>query len=237
MATIQGVLWDMDGVLVDTGPAHFEAWRQVLAERGMSFSHEQFRLTFGMNNAGVLAVVCDQDLETAEVQAISDRKEILFRQAVKGNARLLPGVLEWLTRLKSLGIRQAIASSAPHANIDILVDELALRNYFEAIVSGAGLPGKPNPDVFLEAARQIGVAPADCLVVEDAIAGVQGAVNAGMRCIAVTTTTSADNLAAADIVVNGLDELSEAVFLRSPVAPISGPQHLKDNDEQNNQGD
>jgi beta-phosphoglucomutase len=216
MDMIQGVLWDMDGVLVDTGPAHFEAWRQVLAERGTPFSLEQFQLTFGMNNAGVLKVVYDEDLEAEVAQAISDRKEVLFRQAVKGNARLLPGVLDWLTRLRSLGVRQAIASSAPHANIDVLVDELDLRDYFEAIVSGAGLPGKPNPDVFLEAARQIGVAPAGCVVVEDAIAGVQGAVNAGMRCIAVTTTTNAGNLAAADIVVDRLDELSEEAFLQQP---------------------
>ena len=145
MDMIQGVLWDMDGVLVDTGQAHFEAWRQVLAERGVSFSREQFQLTFGMNNAGVLDVVYGEGLDPEEVQAISDRKEILFRQAVKGNARLLPGVLEWLTRLRSQGVRQAIASSAPHANIDVLVDELDLRGYFEAIVSGAGMPGKPNP--------------------------------------------------------------------------------------------
>jgi beta-phosphoglucomutase family hydrolase len=206
----------MDGVLVDTGPSHFEAWRQVLAEHGTPFSLRQFRVTFGMNNAGVLDAVYDEDLAAEEVQAISDRKEILFRQAVRGRARLLPGVRDWLTWLRNQGVRQAIASSAPHANIDVLVDELDLRDYFEAIVSGAGLPGKPNPDVFLEAARQIGVPPADCVVVEDAIAGVQGAVNAGMRCIAVTNTTNADNLAAADIVVDGLDELTEAAFLQWP---------------------
>ena len=83
---------------------------------------------------------------------------------------------------------------------------------FQAIVSGATLPGKPNPDVFLEAARQIGLPPAACVVVEDAIAGVQAAGNAGMRCIAVTTTNRADKLAAADVVVGSLDQLSEAAF-------------------------
>jgi beta-phosphoglucomutase-like phosphatase (HAD superfamily) len=118
-----------------------------------------------------------------------------------------------LARLKNAGVRQAIASSAPQENIDVLVDGLGLRQYFAAIVSGATLPGKPNPDVFLEAARQIGVPPSACVVVEDAIAGVQAARNAGMRCIAVTTTNRADKLAAADIVVDRLDELDEGAFL------------------------
>ena len=151
----RGVLWDMDGVLVDTGEAHFDSWRQVLAEQGVPFSRGDFARTFGMNNAGILALLLDEELSAGEVQAIGDRKEVLFRQLVKGNARLLPGVLMWLARLESMGIRQAIASSAPQKNIDVLVDELDVRHYFEAIVSGAALPGKPNPDVFLEAAHRI----------------------------------------------------------------------------------
>jgi len=213
IANMQGVLWDMDGVLVDTGEAHFDSWRQVLAERGVPFSRADFERTFGMNNAGILELLKDEELVADEVQAISDRKEMLFRQLVKDKAKLLPGVLDWLARLESLGIRQAIASSAPHENIDVLVDELGLRGYFEAIVSGAAMPGKPNPDVFLEAARRIGVPPAACVVVEDAIAGVQAARYAGMRCIAVTTTNRADKLSAADIVVDSLDELDVGVFL------------------------
>lgn len=214
MATnVRGVLWDMDGVLVDTGEAHFESWQQVLAEQGVPFSRTDFKKSFGMNNAGILALFLDEELAAKEVQAIGDRKEVLFRRSVKGKARPLPGVLGWLARLRVLGIRQAIASSAPQENIDVLVDELGMRDYFQAIVSGAKLPGKPNPDVFLEAARQIGAQPAACVVVEDAIAGVQAALNAGMRCIAVTTTNSADKLRAAHIIVNSLDELTEEAFL------------------------
>jgi beta-phosphoglucomutase len=212
MTGLQGVLWDMDGVLVDTGESHFDSWQQVMAERGMPFSQQDFADTFGMNNAGILALL-GGELTGEEVQAIGDRKEVLFRQLVRGKARLLPGVLTWLARLKNAGVRQAIASSAPQENIDVLVDGLGLRQYFAAIVSGATLPGKPNPDVFLEAARQIGVPPSACVVVEDAIAGVQAARNAGMRCIAVTTTNRADKLAAADIVVDRLDELDEGAFL------------------------
>lgn len=210
--TIKGVLWDMDGVLVDTGEAHFQAWSQTLAERGIPFTLEQFQTTFGMNNDGILRLLLGPELEPELITEIGERKERLFRQAIKGKASLLPGVGEWLGRLKARGIKQAIASSAPPANIDALVEELDLWSYFDAIVSGTGMPGKPNPDVFLEAARQIGVTPEQCVVIEDAVPGVQAARNAGMRCIAVTTTNEAGALAAADIIVNRLDELSEVSF-------------------------
>jgi beta-phosphoglucomutase family hydrolase len=202
----------MDGVLVDTGEAHFQAWSQTLAERGIPFTLEQFQTTFGMNNDGILRLLLGPELEPELITEIGERKERLFRQAIKGKASLLPGVGEWLGRLKARGIKQAIASSAPPANIDALVEELDLWSYFDAIVSGTGMPGKPNPDVFLEAARQIGVTPEQCVVIEDAVPGVQAARNAGMRCIAVTTTNEAGALAAADIIVNRLDELSEVSF-------------------------
>lgn len=209
---VQGVLWDMDGVLVDTGEAHYLSWSLALAEYDRSIARERFQATFGMNNDGVLRSLYGESLEPVLIAEIGERKEELFRQAVKGNVRLLPGVREWLELLNEWGVKQAIASSAPMANIDVLVDEVGLRDDFEAIVSGARLPGKPDPAVFLEAARQIGVPPERCMVVEDAVAGVQGARNAGMKCIAVTTTNEAAALQAADIVVDSLVELSEENF-------------------------
>ena len=105
-----------------------------------------------------------------------------------------------------------MASSAPAANIDVLVDELGLWPYFQAIVSGALLPSKPDPSVFLQAAAAIEIAPSQCLVFEDAVAGVGAARRAGMRCIAVTTTNPAAALADADLVVERLDGLTEAAF-------------------------
>ncbi len=206
---VKGILWDMDGVLVDTGEAHYISWSQTFEERGLSISREQFQATFGMNNAGILHLLLGESIEPELIVEIGDRKEALFRQAVKGRVRLLPGVREWLERLKARGIKQAIASSAPQANIDALVDEVGIRRYFEAIVSGAGLPGKPHPDVFLEAAKQLGLLPESCLVIEDAVPGVQAARNAGMRCIAVTTTNPAEALQSADVVVGDLNDLPQ----------------------------
>jgi beta-phosphoglucomutase len=213
----RGALWDLDGVLVDTGEFHFQAWSQALSEYAItSFTEEFFRATFGMNNAGVLSSLLGYELPAERVAEISGRKEDLFRQAVRGRVQPLSGARVWVERLKGAGVRQAIASSAPQANIDTLVDELGLRPYFEAIVSGANLPGKPDPAVFLEAAHLIGVPPARCVVIEDAVAGVEAARRAGMRCIAVTTTNPAHTLeeAGADVVVERLDALALHAFTR-----------------------
>ena len=222
--TKQGVIWDMDGVLVDTGEFHFPAWSQVLSEHGIPFTRELFRTTFGMNNAGILTVLLGQAPPPELLAKISDRKEQLFRQAVRGHAQPLPGVLAWLERLKAAAMRQAIASSAPPANIDALVDELGLRTYFDAIVSGSDLPGKPDPAVFLEAARLIGVPPERCVVVEDAVAGVEAARRASMKCIAVTTTNPANALREADVIVERLDALPLDTFERL-LAGAESPMH------------
>jgi HAD superfamily hydrolase (TIGR01509 family) len=210
--TRQGVLWDMDGVLVDTGEAHFQSWARVFSEYDIPFTREFFRATFGMNNAGLLSMLLGDQLTPALLAEIADRKEQLFRDAVRGSVEPMPGVVPWLARLKAADFRQGIASSAPVANIDALMDELGLRIHFDAIISGVDLPGKPEPLLFLKVASILRVPPERCIVVEDAVAGVEAAVRAGMKCIAVTTTNPATALGAADIVVERLDHLSEDAF-------------------------
>lgn len=206
------VLWDLDGVLVDTGRFHYQSWVETLASLGQAFAPETFRATFGMNNHGVLSVVLGRAPTPAELRDVADHKEALFREMVAGQAEPLPGVRDWLGRLQAAGARQAVASSAPQANIDVLVDALSLREYFDALVSGEKMPGKPNPDVFLEAARRLGAPPTRCVVVEDAVAGVAAAKAAGMRCVAVTNTNPGAVLAAADLVVDSLADLPADAF-------------------------
>lgn len=208
-----GVLWDLDGVLVDTGEFHYQAWAETAAAHGIPYSRASFRATFGMNNAGTLEYLLGTRPSPDWLKQVNDEKEERFRSAIRGRARPLPGVVSWLARLKTLGLKQAVASSAPQANIDELLDALALRSYFDAIVSGAELPAKPDPAVFVEAALRIGVAPASCVVVEDSLAGVRGAKRGGMKCVAITTTNPRRALKDADVIVDSLDELREAVFL------------------------
>ena len=210
----QAVLWGMDGVLVDTGDAHYESWKALLTEFGIPFGLDFFRETFGMNNAGVLGALLGDKLTPQLETEISDRKEEAFRDAIRGHAQPLPGVRFWVKRLAEEGFRQGIASSAPQENIDVLVGELGLGEVFDVIVSGANLPGKPEPVLFLEVARLLGASAECCVVVEDAVAGVEAAKRAGMACIAVTTTNPAEALAAADVVVNRLDVLPQDAFQR-----------------------
>jgi len=214
MTSRLGVLWDMDGVLVDSGEFHFQAWSEILPDYGIAFSRESFRAVFGMNNARTLEALLGRPPAPELLAEISDRKERRFRQAIQGRAQALPGVLDWLERLKSAGWRQAVASSAPPENVDALVDELGLRATFDALVSARGLPSKPEPALFFHAAHLIDVPPARCVVVEDAVSGVEAAKRAGMRCIAVTTTNPASALGAADVVVERLDALPADVFQR-----------------------
>lgn len=209
-----GVLWDLDGVLVDTGELHFRSWVAVLPEYGLHMTQQLFWDTFGMNNAGVLSALLGHIPEPELVAEIGGRKEERFRQALRGQVQPLPGARLWLERLTAAGARQAIASSAPLANIEALVDELDLRPYFAALVSGHDLPGKPDPTLFLQVASLIGLPPERCLVVEDAPVGVQAARRAGMRCIAVTTTSPAAALSGADLIVERLDVLPADAFER-----------------------
>jgi beta-phosphoglucomutase-like phosphatase (HAD superfamily) len=127
----RGVLWDMDGVLVNTGEFHFQAWSQTLAKYDIPFSRDLFRATFGMNNTGIMAHLLGRTPEPEFTARVSDHKERMFRQAIQGHTQPLPGVLDWLKRLRATGIRQAVASSAPPENINTLVDELDIRPYFD----------------------------------------------------------------------------------------------------------
>lgn len=205
---LEGVLWDMDGVLVDSSELHYRAWAQALSEFGIPFSRPLFEATFGMNNASTLAVLMGEDVPIEQVVKIGGRKEDLFREALRGKVRPAPGAVLWLHRFQTWDLPQAVASSAPMENIDTLIDELDLRPFFKALVSGAELPGKPDPAIFLEAASSLGVTADRCLVFEDAPAGVRAAKQAGMCCIALTTTHPADALHEVDLVVDRLVELS-----------------------------
>jgi len=208
-----GVLWDMDGVLVDTAEFHYRAWEQTLGEMGIPFDGGIFRSVFGRNNYDTLASLIQRPPEAELLQAVNERKETLFRELVHGQAQTLPGVRAWLERLRRLAALQAVASSAPQENIDLLVDELGLRPYFVALCAGHMLPGKPDPALFLLAASKLGLPPGKCLVIEDSPAGVEAARRAGMKCLAVASTNPVAALGLADLVLERLDQMGVDVVL------------------------
>jgi len=209
---LRAVLWDMDGVLVDSHEAHFQAWAATLAAEGIAFDRGIFLRLFGMNNRDTLASLLGRPPRAAELARINQGKEGRFRRIIQGHARMLPGVSLWLERFRAAGYRQAVASSAPLANIQAIVEELGIAAFFDALVTSHGLAGKPDPAVFLAAAQQLAVAPAQCLVIEDSLAGVEAAGRAGMTCIAVQTTNPATALSAATLTIPDLSYLTETMI-------------------------
>ena len=203
-----GVLWDLDGVLIESSQQHLDSWISVLPRFGLTMSRELHEQTFGMNNREILTIMLGELPEADLLRRISSAKESAFREIIKGTVEPLVGAVELLEKLYSVKVRQAIASSAPEENIHVVVEELKIGGYFQALVSGQDLPAKPNPAVYLEAARQIELGPEACVVVEDAVVGVRGAKKAGMRAVGVTTTHAAEALRDADLVVVSLLDLS-----------------------------
>ena len=204
-----GVIWDLDGVLIESSQQHLESWMRVLPRFGLSMSMELHEQTFGMNNKEILTIMLGEPPEADLLRRISWEKESAFREIIRGRIEPLSGAVELLEQLYSAKMRQAIASSAPEENIHVVVDELQIGGYFRALVSGHDLPAKPDPAVYLEAARQIELEPEVCVVVEDAVVGVRGAKKAGMRTVGVTTMHPASALHDADMIVDSLLEISK----------------------------
>jgi beta-phosphoglucomutase family hydrolase len=207
------VLWDMDGVLVDSAELHYQTWKQTLAGYDIPFSRQLFNEFFGMNNEQTLTRVLGRPPEPSFLQESSDHKEDKFRKSIHGQIELYPGVRKLLQDLQRAGVRQAVASSAPQENIDALVNEFNMASFFQAIVSGHKLDSKPDPVTFLLAAERLGMKPECCVVIEDALHGIEAARRAGMKCIAVATTNPFDLLSPADLVVKCINELSAARIL------------------------
>jgi HAD superfamily hydrolase (TIGR01509 family) len=195
------ILWDMDGTIVDSKDCHFHAWVETLKRRGIDLDEAKFTSSFGRNNTISLPFYLGYQPEPDVYDEIVHEKESLFLELVLNDSKLVPGVETWLAAAQENGIRQALASSSETEIIDLLIDKFSLRHYFDAIVPGAALPSKPDPEIFLRAAKKVEHEPEQCVVIEDSLAGVQGGKNAGMKCIAVTTTISREALTLADRVV------------------------------------
>jgi beta-phosphoglucomutase family hydrolase len=211
MSANRAVLWDMDGTLVDSAEYHWQAWRDTMARQAFPITHEQFLATFGQRNDSILRQWLGQKAAPELIQRIGDAKEALYRQHVRKQGIIpLPGVAQWLQQLHQEGWLQAIASAAPRANIETILEVLSASDIFQAIVSAEDVhKGKPDPEVFLVAARKLGVPPEHCIVVEDAQHGIDAARAAGMRSIGVSRN---DKHLPADIVVRSLDLLDVNAF-------------------------
>ena len=211
----QAVIFDIDGVLVDSYQAHFQSWRQLLAGLDVEFSEAEFRATFGHTSRDIIAQLYAGKLSDEKICALDNRKEALFRDILRETLVVIPGALELVDALAEAGFLLAVGSSAPPENVSLTLELLNLTERFQARVTGGDVArGKPDPQVFQLAAERLGVAPQHCAVIEDAVAGVEAANRAGMASIGLTGTATRDQLSHAALVVDRLSELTPAGIAR-----------------------
>ncbi len=183
----RGVIWDMDGTLIDSARYHYDSWRELLAPEGDDLDYPGFMVGFGRRNDEWLRELPGEEIELHEIRRIGDAKEARYRELLREQGLVvLPGVLETLVRLRKDGWKNAVATSAPVQNLEIILEVTGLKGLMDGWAGSEDVrTGKPAPDVFLAAAERISVAPQHAVVVEDAAAGVLGAHQAGMTAIGV----------------------------------------------------
>jgi beta-phosphoglucomutase family hydrolase len=205
-----GAIFDWDGVIIDSSSHHEKSWERLAAETGFLLPPDHFKRGFGMKNTFIIPELLKWAEAPDDVRRLSLRKEELYRElVVERGIAPLAGVTQWLDELRRYGIPCAIGSSTERLNIDTILNVLGIGHYFSAVVSADDVShGKPDPEVFLTAAKRIGRDPAHCVVFEDAIVGIEAAHRGGMKVVGVATTNPIEVMSVADLAVHRLDELS-----------------------------
>ncbi len=191
-----GIIFDMDGTMVDNMMVHHRAWQILLKRLGLDLHIEEVRQTIHGKNDEILLRLFGDKYTQAEREQLAWEKEAAYRETFKEELGLIPGLYAFLDHLQKNGRPMAIGSAAPPENVDFVLDYLHLRPYFGAVVhAGRVSKGKPDPEVFYMAAQEIGLKASDCIVFEDSPVGVQTAFNAGCKAVVVTTTHTEEEFA------------------------------------------
>ncbi|UCE83567.1 MAG: HAD family phosphatase [Deltaproteobacteria bacterium] len=205
---LEAVLFDMDGVIIDSEPLWTEAEIQFLARRSLSYSPQLKAVLMGRDSREAVGILIEHyNLSESVDDVIEERNELvagLFRELLQP----IPYALDLVKSVRHSGVKTSMASSSPKRLIELVMDKFSIAGLFDLVLSGDQVArGKPAPDIYLTAARELGVIPDNCLVIEDAPNGVASAKAAGMRCLAISTSTNAAELAMADKVVRSFAEV------------------------------
>ena len=192
---IKGAIFDMDGVLVDNLEHHIRAWQRLGKELSLNLARDDIRRLFGRRNDEILRELIDPALAPDQIVRLGEHKEQLYREIVAPEIQPVRGLFDLLDGLQKSGVRLAVASSACLQNVDLVLDCLKIRHYFDTVVIGADVTrSKPDPEIFLLAARRLGLTADQCVVFEDSASGITAACQAGCACVVLTTTHSEDEL-------------------------------------------
>ncbi len=207
----QAFVFDMDGTIVDNMAFHTRSWISFFERRGLALDADEFfRATAGRQGGEIMRAYLGEHLTDEEVGQLNHEKESVYRELYGPHRKAVAGFDALVAQARAHGVKLAVGTAAPPANVAFTLDGLDLRRHFDAIVGAADVArGKPHPDVFLKAAELCGVAPEHCIVFEDAPLGVEAARRAGMRCVVLTTTLPRDAFTAFDNVIAIVRDFSE----------------------------
>jgi beta-phosphoglucomutase len=208
--TKRAFIFDMDGTLVDNMRFHMEAWQKMLLENGIETDAREFLVnTAGKTNREIIPNFF-ADATEERLSELGLRKETLYRELFLPHRKVVAGAIEFLTKANSLGVKMAVATAAPVANMEFILDGLDLRKYFQAITTAADVErGKPHPEIFLKSAQKLNIEPKHCLVFEDAVNGFEAAHRAGIKSIGIATVNRVEDILKLDSVVAAYKDFSD----------------------------
>jgi beta-phosphoglucomutase len=209
------IIFDVDGVLVDSSPFHFRKWVDFLNDHNIPFDQDELRhIVLGPANDFIFRRFLGEQLTREQLSELSEELDANFRREIGPNPPAMPGVRKLIEECHADGVPMAVASAAIANNVDFIVDALQLRPYFREILAvEATANPKPHPEIYLKVAEKLGVEPAACAVFEDSYVGIEAAKRAGMKCIAISSTFPAEDLKRdthADMVVPDFEPVSLA---------------------------
>lgn len=203
-------IFDMDGTMIDNMAYHQKAWQEFLRRHGIELSDEEFgRRVSGKKNSEIFEIVFGRRLDGPDLARAAEEKEALYRELYAAYIREIPGLSDVIQTLQGQGLRLAIATTAPSGNRRFCLEQLHMEDKFEVILGDEDVVhGKPDPEIYLKTAEQLGVAPSECIVFEDSPSGVQSAQSAGMTVIGILSSHAVEELVGADYTVKDFTDLS-----------------------------
>jgi beta-phosphoglucomutase family hydrolase len=206
MTQLKGLVFDMDGTLVDNLEYHFMSFDEYARRKGLTLLEPMSLKLNGMHSDDVFRTMLgEEQCKKYSLDELNRGKEEVYRDMYRGHIEPLPGILELLREAKERGVKCAIGSSGCRENVEFIIEGLGIADYIDVSISGSDVThGKPHPEIFLTAIERMGLKPEECIVVEDAVNGILAGVAAGCKCLGITTTASAEVLteAGADMCVD-----------------------------------
>jgi beta-phosphoglucomutase family hydrolase len=204
------VIFDMDGVLIDSNPYHKEAWLQFCQRYNVELKEEDVAdAIYGKTNEAALKEVFKKDFSPEEAERLGQEKEAIYRELHKKDIEPVDGLVSFLKDLKQNDIPTAIATNAPVVNLDFVMEQLGIREYFDVFIDSSMVNnGKPDPEIYLKAAETLNMPPERCIVMEDSTTGVEAGLKAGMKVVSITTTHSPEELEQTDLVIDSFNDLN-----------------------------